>query len=140
MGNISRDMGSDARDDEQPGPMGQPAPNAQPIESHLARCLCCGAYVLGARFCAKHNALDDLDDDAFAELADFAYSVHDGMCSDWLPHTADGMPVNHKRMMHTHPQELGLYRRPWQVDLGALNAWARQQLGGYDSDDWSVLW
>lgn len=133
----------DAGDDKQQQPqIGQPAPNAQPIESRLSHCLCCGAYVLGVRFCARHNALDALDDEAFAELADFAYAVHSGERSDWQPHAADGMPVNHKRMMHTHPGELGLHKRPWQVDVGAINFAARELLdssGGGDDGEWWII-
>lgn len=84
------------------------------------------------------------DDDTFAELAELAYAVHSGERSDWQPHAADGMPVNHKRMMHTHPADLGLHKRPWQVDVGAINFAARELLSdsgdhGDDGGEWWII-
>lgn len=115
---------------------GQPAPPAQPLEPPppLARCLCCGAPVLGGReFCAAHDSLATLSEAQMEDLLTLAADVFCGDVSDWLPHPGDGMSINHSRMLRFGPPTRGGVKRvrPWQLDLAEINLMA-----GWTLESW----
>lgn len=65
-------------------------------------------------------------------LANLALLVGEGRRSDWLPvrGATTSMRVNHARMMHTHPHELGQERVGWQREVRAILALLRVRLWG----------